>query len=92
MKMLVLAAATMAAVASPAFAGIDQTASSQGHYEWSAPHQFGPRAPLQASRRIWVPDRSQMANCDCKLMKTSVADCTASMHGMASPPSAPVAG
>ena len=90
MKMLVLAVATIAATVSPAVAASAPATSPQGHYEWSVPHQFGPRAPLEASRRIWIPDRTQMASCDCAMMKTSARDCAASMPGVG-PSSSPAA-
>ncbi|WP_454885859.1 hypothetical protein [Sphingomonas oryzagri] len=90
MKMLVLAAVTIAAAVSPAVAA--PPTSPQGHYEWSVPHQFGPRAPLEASRRIWVPAKTQMASCDCAMMKTDARACMASMPGVGPSPSTTTAG
>jgi len=88
MKTLKIAAAIVAASASaftfaPAFA--QDSAASSGHYEWRAVPQYGPRAPLQTSKRVWVPDHAQMANCNCDMMKMSAADCMKEMHGMMSP-------
>ncbi|WP_120252485.1 hypothetical protein [Sphingobium sp. YG1] len=88
MKTLKIAAAIVAASASaftfaPAFA--QDSAASAGHYEWRAAPQYGPRAPLQTSKRVWVPDHAQMANCNCDMMKMSAADCMKEMHGMMSP-------
>jgi hypothetical protein len=88
MKTLKIAAAIIAASASafafaPAFA--QDGASGAGHYEWRTVPQYGPRAPLQARKRVWVPDNAQMANCNCDMMKMSPADCMKEMHGMMSP-------
>lgn len=82
MKMLVLAAATIAVAVSPALAASAPSTSPQGHYEWSVPHQFGPRAPLEASRRIWVPGKTQIASCDCAMMNTDARGRMASMPGV----------
>lgn len=90
MKTLKIAAAIIAASAStftfaPAFA--QEGASGTGHYEWRSAPQYGPRAPMQAPKRVWVPDQAQMANCKCDMMKMSPADCMKEMHGMMSPSS-----
>lgn len=90
MKALKIAAAIIAASISafsiaPAFAQGDAT---QGHYEWRQAPQYGPRAPLQAPRRVWVPDATQMADSNCDMMKMSnaaAADCMKGTPGMASP-------
>jgi len=92
MKMLVLAAATIAAAVSPAVAASAPATSPQGHYERSVPHQFGPRAPLEASRRIWVPTKTQVASCDCAMMKIGARDCMASMPGVGPSSSTATAG
>lgn len=59
-----------------------------GHYEWHQVPQFGPKAPLTAPRRVWVPDAQQIANCDCDMMKVSAADCMMDMQGKPKAPSA----
>lgn len=92
MKILVLAAATIAAAVSPAVTASAPATSPQGHYEWSVPRQFGPRAPLQASRRIWVPAKTQLASCDCAMMKTDARGCMASMPGVGPSSSTTTAG
>ncbi|WP_223262987.1 hypothetical protein [Sphingobium sp. SCG-1] len=72
----------------PAFAQSDASAAAQGHYEWRQAPQYGPRAPLQAARRVWVPDAMHMASCACDLMKmsgTAATACMKAMPGMASP-------
>lgn len=89
MKTLKIAAAFMAAAASafavaPAFAQ-DGASRTGGHYEWRSAPQYGPRAPMQAPKRVWVPDHAQMANCKCDMMKMSAADYMKEMHGMMSP-------
>lgn len=88
MKTLKIAAAIIAASASafavaPAFA--QDGTSGAGHYEWRSAPQYGSRAPMQARKRVWVPDHAQMANCNCDMMKMSPADCMKEMHGMMSP-------
>jgi hypothetical protein len=79
----IIAAAASAFTIAPAFAQGDAP-SHQGHYEWRSTPQYGPRAPLAAQRRVWVPDAPQMANCNCDMMKMSAADCMKEMHGMMS--------
>jgi len=74
MNFLIFAAATIVAVASPAFAEPMPMATPHGHYEWRPPHQVGPRAPLEAAHRTWVSDNVRMAGCDCTIMKTGTAD------------------
>lgn len=100
MKTINLSAATIAvalstlAITAPAFAQGAASSQAQGHYEWQRAPQYGPRAPLQAPRRVWVPDATQVASCNCDMMKmssTAAADCMKGMPGMASP-SAPSAG
>lgn len=61
---------------------------SGGHYEWRSVPQFGPRATGPARKRVWVADNTQMANCDCDMMKMSPADCMKSMHNRGAAPSA----
>ena len=66
----------------PAFAQGEAPSSAQGHYEWQQAPQRGPRAPLQAPTRRWVPDTSQVADCDCGMMKMSGADAATCMKTM----------
>lgn len=84
----IVAASISAFTIAPAFAQGDAAGPAQGHYEWQRAPQSGPRAPLQAPRRIWVPDATQVAACDCGMMKMSgnaAASCMKGMPGMASP-------
>lgn len=81
---VLIAVAASALSIAPAFAQ-GEAPARQGHYEWRSMPQYGPRAPLAAQRRVWVPDAPQMANCDCDMMKMSAADCMKEMHGMTSP-------
>jgi hypothetical protein len=81
------------ALATPAvaFAGQPNQSQQSGHYEWKSVPQYGPRAVGPTQRRGWVPDSTQVANCDCDMMKMSsagAADCMRKMHSMASPSSA----
>ncbi|MES2290916.1 MAG: hypothetical protein V4530_14370 [Pseudomonadota bacterium] len=57
----IVAATVSALTFSPAFAQASATSSSQGHYEWRAAPQFGPRAPLQAPKRVWISSDAQVA-------------------------------
>lgn len=71
----------------PAFAQGDAAGTGR-HYEWRQTPQYGPRAPIQSARRIWVPDAAQVASCNCDMMKmsgTDAAACMKGMPGMASP-------
>ncbi|MGL4302935.1 MAG: hypothetical protein ACRCS5_09545 [Sphingomonas sp.] len=91
----VIAASISAFTLAPAFAQGAASGQAQGHYEWQRTPQYGPRAPLTAPRRVWVPDATQVASCDCDMMKmstTGAADCMKRMHSMASPSSAPSVG
>jgi len=85
------------ALAAPvaAFAGQADHSQQSGHYEWKSVPQYGPRATGPAQRRVWVPDTTQVASCDCDMMKmssTGAADCMKRTHSMASPSSAPSVG
>ncbi|MGY4398440.1 hypothetical protein ACVWZA_003648 [Sphingomonas sp. UYAg733] len=64
-------------VAVPAFASTPQaSASGQGHFEWRAGTQAGPRGPLSPPRRVWVPsDADRMASCDCAMMRVRPETC-----------------
>ena len=59
----------------PAIAQVMAPAGSAGHYEWRAQPQHGPRAPLLAPVRVWVPanaaEDAKAANCDCAMMHGS---------------------
>ncbi len=84
----IVAASISAFTIAPAFAQGDATSTAQGHYEWRQALQSGPRAPLQAPQRVWVPDATQVAARDCGMMKmssTAAASCMKGMPGMASP-------
>lgn len=62
-------------VAAPALASTPQSAAPlQGHFEWRAGTQGGPRAPLSPPRRVWVgsgPEANAMAQCDCAMMQVA---------------------
>ncbi len=84
----VIAASISAFTIAPAFAQGAASSPAQGHYEWQRAPQSGPRAPLQAPRRVWVPEATQVASCNCDMMKmsgTDAAACMKGMPGMASP-------
>jgi hypothetical protein len=87
----IIAASISAFTIAPAFAQGSAAGQAQGHYEWQRAPQSGPRAPLQAPRRVWIPHATQVAACDCDMMKMSGADaaaCMKGMPGMASPSAA----
>lgn len=89
----VVAASISAFTIAPAFAQGAAASPAQGHYEWQRAPQSGPRVPLQAPRRVWVPDAEQVASCDCGMMKmsgTAAAACMKGRPGMASPSGASV--
>ena len=77
-----LAAATLAAPVSA------QDACG-GHYEWQTRQVPGPnKSNINPRVRVWVKDApTQMAACDCDMMKADPADCMKSMSGahMANP-------
>ena len=84
----VIAASISAFTIAPAFAQGDAAGQARGHYEWRQAPQHGPRTPLQSARRVWIPDATQVASCDCDMMKmsgTAAASCMKGMPGMASP-------
>lgn len=87
MKVHVLFAAIGIAIALPlpALAAENQQQAGSGHYEWRSVPQYGPKATGPSRQRVWVPDNTQMANCDCDMMKMSASDCMKDMHHMGSP-------
>jgi hypothetical protein len=82
MKTFTIAAALGAALiaSAAAYAADAPQKSGSGHYEWRQVPQFGPKAPLTAPQRVWVPDNARTADCDCDMMKMSAADCMMDMH------------
>lgn len=89
MKTILTLAAALAAftTASTSFA---QTPVG-GHWEWQARSTPGPnRANLPQQVRVWIKDvGSDMADCNCAMMKMGASDC---MMGMPGKPKAPSAG
>lgn len=87
MKTLTVLAAMAAVltVSAPAFAQNTTPPAETGHWEWQSQPSYGPRAPLRAPKRVWVPAASETAakddksgNCDCAMMHASAgkaADC-----------------
>lgn len=71
----------------PAWAADNSQATAQGHWEWQPAPQYGPRATGPTQKRVWVPDKAQMENCVCDMMKMDAADCMKSMHDGDSMPS-----
>lgn len=81
---VMLAALTLGVASTTAFAAV----AHAGHYEWRSSRQVGPRTPLAAPHRVWVPVAHQVADCDCSMMKMSAADCMMPMQDKHSPSSA----
>ncbi|WP_372851666.1 hypothetical protein [Sphingomonas sp.] len=74
--MAIVAAAALLS-ATPALASPAQaTTPDQGHFEWRAAPQAGPRAPIAAPRRVWVGSPSasdRMASCDHRMSQSGRA-------------------
>ncbi|WP_422059617.1 hypothetical protein [Sphingopyxis sp.] len=81
------AAAVLAATAfaAPSFA----QEKTGGHYEWQERYVPGPnKSNINPRTRVWMKDAaSQMAHCDCAMMKSDAADCMKAMSGKATMPS-----
>ena len=88
MKTLLTLAAAIAALTT-ASAGFAK-APSGGHWEWQSRPTPGPsksNSPQQV--RVWIKDGgSEMADCNCAMMKMSAADCMTDMPGKHGVPSA----
>lgn len=88
MKTLLTLAAAIAALTT-ASAGFAK-APSGGHWEWQSRPTPGPsksNSPQQV--RVWITDGgSEMADCNCAMMKMSAADCMTDMPGKHGVPSA----
>ena len=84
---MIFAAAILAATAfaAPSFA----QEKIGGHYEWQERYVPGPnKSNITPRTRVWVKDAaSQMAHCDCPMMKANASDCMMSMSGKATMPS-----
>lgn len=73
----VLAAlAAVITVSAPAFAQNTTAPAEAGHWEWRSQPSHGPRAPLRAPVRFWVPanaatvsKEAKPANCDCAILR-----------------------
>lgn len=88
MKMIFTLAAVAAALAGASVASAHDNAG--GHWEWQSRPTFGPnKSNVPSQVRVWVKDRgSEVANCNCDMMKMSAADCMMDMHGKSKAPSA----
>jgi hypothetical protein len=80
-----LSAATLPISAAPANATVPTNPA--GHWQWQHTAQYGPRAALTASHRVWIADPAAMAASDCAKMAKAIssADCMAMMDA---PPAA----
>lgn len=87
MKMMLTLAAAVAAVATVSTASANEPAG--GHWEWRSQPSFGPKSTVPSRTRIWVKDReTNMASCDCAMMKADASGCMMNMPGKAGAPSA----
>jgi len=66
----VLRAAAAAALMVGAGSGAAFAQTSTGHWEWKSVPNFGPRAPFQAPKRVWIADPHPTADCDCMKMRS----------------------
>lgn len=85
MKTFTVLAALAAALtmSAPAFAQDTTPPPETGHWEWRSQPSYGPRAPLRAPVRVWVPanaaaasEQAKSANCDCAMMHASAEKAT----------------
>lgn len=80
MKTILTLAGTLAAFTSESATFAQDRA--QGHWEWQMQPSYGPRSNVPSRVRVWVKDeQSQVANCDCPMMKEQPADCMMDMRG-----------
>ncbi len=81
MKTIFAPAAALAAFTSATSALAD--GSTPGHWEWQSRPTFGPnKSNLPSQVRVWTKaSNSQMADCNCDMMKMRAADCMKAMHG-----------
>lgn len=88
MKILLSVAAALAAFTSVSAASAHDR--GPGHWEWQSRPVPGPNKSNLPSRvRVWVKDAStEVADCNCDMMKLSAADCMMDMHGKPKAPSA----
>lgn len=87
MKTIITLAAVAAALATASVASAHDSVG--GHWEWRTQLSSGPRATVPSRTRVWVKhDNSQMANCDCAMMKTDASGCMMDMSGKGRAPSA----
>ncbi|MBV1692650.1 hypothetical protein KRR38_34730 [Novosphingobium sp. G106] len=88
MKTILTLAAALAAVTTVSVASAHDR--GPGHWEWQSRGIFGPnKSNLPPQVRVWVKDRtSEVADCNCDMMKMSAADCMMDMPGKPKAPSA----
>ena len=88
MKMFLTLAAVAAAFATSSLAQANDRAG--GHWEWQSRPSHGPNKSGFPQRvRVWIKDGgSEVADCNCAMMKMSAADCMMDMPGKHGVPSA----
>lgn len=78
MKTILTLAALAAALAGTSAASAHEAAP--GHWEWRTKPSFGPKAIAPSLGRVWVKDSgSELANCDCSMMKPEATVCMMDM-------------
>lgn len=88
MKTILTLAAAIAALTS-ASASFAHTPAG-GHWEWQSRSTPGPnKSNIPQMARVWVKaGGTEVADCNCNMMKMSAADCMMDMQGKRSAPSA----
>lgn len=86
MKIILVLAAVVATLANASVASAHDSAG--GHWEWRSQPSFGPKSIAPPRTRVWVKDgTSQMARCDCSMMKADASGCMMDMSGKGRVPS-----
>ncbi|MBA4354452.1 MAG: hypothetical protein C0409_07140 [Novosphingobium sp.] len=88
MKTLLTLAAAIAALTA-ASASLASTPAG-GHWEWQSRPTPGPnKSNLPQQIRVWIKDGgTEVADCNCSMMKMSAANCMMDMPGKRAMPSA----
>ncbi len=69
-QVVAIAAASVWFVSGASATSAQPNPASTGHYEWQQVAQFGPRAPLAAPQRTWMPAGTKpIMSCDSRMMR-----------------------
>lgn len=87
MKTILTLAGAVATLATVSVASAHE--ATGGHWEWRSQPSFGPKSTAPSRTRVWVKDNgSEVASCDCTMMKADAANCVMDMSGKGRAPSA----